>query len=75
MYTYTYIYIYNIIYIYIHIYIDMYIYIYIHRVIMTEYTSSKNVSTIVFINFFSLTQCPYYSNKKKYLLCCNIKLQ
>ena len=45
-------------------YIYIYKYIYIHRAIMTEYTSSKNVSTTVFINFFSLTQCPSYSNKK-----------
>ena len=29
---------------------------------MTEYTSSKSVLTTVFINLFSLTQCPSYSN-------------
>ena len=27
---------------------------------MTEYTSSKNVLTAVFINLFSLTLCPAY---------------
>ena len=36
---------------------------------MTEYTSSKNVSTTV--NLFSLTQCPSYNNKIKYFLCYN----
>ena len=30
---------------------------------MTEYTSSKNVSTTVFFNLFSLTQCLSYSKK------------
>ena len=44
-------------YIYINIYIYIYIYIciYINRVIMAEYTRSKNVSTTVFFNLFSLT--------------------
>ena len=42
---------------------------------MTEYTSSKNVSTTVSFNLFSLTQCPSYSNKIKYFLCYNIKLE
>ena len=43
-------------YIYNYIYIYKYIYIYIsRRVIMTEYTPSKNVSTTVFFNLFSLT--------------------
>ena len=42
---------------------------------MTEHTSSKSVLTTVFFNLFSLTQCPSYSNKTKYLLCYNIKLQ
>ena len=38
--------------------IYIYIYIYAYRVVMTEYTSSKNVSTTV----FSFTQSPFYSN-------------
>ena len=43
---------------------------------MTEYTSSKNVSTTVFFNIFSFTQCPSYSNKiNKFCLCYNIKFQ
>ena len=29
---------------------------------MTEYTSSKYVSTTVFINLFSFTQCPSHTN-------------
>ena len=29
---------------------------------MTEYTSSKYVSTTVFINLFSFTQCPCHTN-------------
>ena len=55
MYIYTYMYIYIYIYIYIHIYIYIYIYIYMYRVIMTEYTSSKNVSTTIFLNLFTYT--------------------
>ena len=51
--------------------ITQYIYIYI----MTEYTSSKSVSTTVFINLFSLTKCPSYSDKIKCFLYYNIKLQ
>ena len=34
----------------------VYIYIYIYRVIMTEYTPSKNISTTAFFNLFSLPQ-------------------
>ena len=30
---------------------------------MTEYTSSKSVLTTVFINLFSLTQCPSYIDR------------
>ena len=60
--------------IYIYIYI-IYIYIYICTVIITKYILSKNVSTTVFFNSFSLPQCPSYSNKIKYFLCYNIKLQ
>ena len=53
------------IYIYI-IYMYIYIYIYIHMVIMTEYTSSENVSITIFFNLFSSTHCSSYSNKIKY---------
>ena len=42
--------------------IEIPIYIYASRVVMTEHTSSKNVSTTVFFNFFSFTQSPFYSN-------------
>ena len=42
---------------------------------MTKYISSKSVSTTVFFNSFLLAQCPSYSNKIKYFLCYNIKLQ
>ena len=67
MYIYIlFIYIY-IIYIYIlFICIYIYIYIYIHMVIMTEYTSSENVSITIFFNLFSSTRCSSYSNKIKY---------
>ena len=67
MYIYIlFIYIY-IIYIYIYIiYMYIYIYIYIHMVIMTEYTSSENVSITIFFNLFSSTHCSSYSNKIKY---------
>ena len=59
-----------------YIYIYIYIYTYTYRAIMTEYTSSKNVSTTVFFNIFSFTQCPSYSNKmNKFCLCYNIKFQ
>ena len=58
-----------------YIYTYIYIYIYIYSVIKTEYTLSKNVWTAVFINLFSLTQCPSYNTKIKYFLCYNIKLQ
>ena len=34
--------------------------------IMTEYTSSENVSTTIFFNLFLSTHCPSYSNKIKY---------
>ena len=55
------------IYIYIiYMYIYIYIYIYIHMVIMTEYTSSENVSITIFFNLFSSTHCSSYSNKIKY---------
>ena len=65
MYIYIlFIYIY-IIYIYIY-YLYVYIYIYIHMVIMTEYTSSENVSITIFFNLFSSTHCSSYSNKIKY---------
>ena len=47
-------------------YIYIYIYIYIHMVIMTEYTSSENVSITIFFNLFSSTHCSSYSNKIKY---------
>ena len=61
-----YVYIY-IIYIYIYyLYVYIYIYIYIHMVIMTEYTSSENVSITIFFNLFSSTHCSSYSNKIKY---------
>ena len=53
------------VYIYI-IYMYIYIYIYIHMVIMTEYTSSENVSITIFFNLFSSTHCSSYSNKIKY---------
>ena len=49
----------------------MYIYIYRHYL----KTLSKNVSTTVFFNLISLTQCPSHSNKIKYFLYYNIKLQ
>ena len=67
MYIYIlFIYIY-IIYIYIYyLYVYIYIYIYIHMVIMTEYTSSENVSITIFFNLFSSTHCSSYSNKIKY---------
>ena len=67
MYIYIYyLYIYILfIYIYI-IYMYIYIYIYIHMVIMTEYTSSENVSITIFFNLFSSTHCSSYSNKIKY---------
>ena len=51
--------------IYIYIYY-LYVYIYIHMVIMTEYTSSENVSITIFFNLFSSTHCSSYSNKIKY---------
>ena len=51
--------------IYIYIYY-LYVYIYIHMVIMTEYTSSENVSITIFFNLFSSTRCSSYSNKIKY---------
>ena len=47
-------------------YIYIYIYISIHMVIMTEYTSSENVSITIFFNLFSSTHCSSYSNKIKY---------
>ena len=70
--------IYNI-YIYIHIYIYIYT-LYIYSVCIYIYrhylkTLSKNVSTTVFFNLISLTQCPSHSNKIKYFLYYNIKLQ
>ena len=34
----------------------MYVYIYTYMVIMIKYTPSKNISTTVFFNLFSLTQ-------------------
>ena len=51
---------------YLYVYIYIYIYIYIHMVIMTEYTSSENVSITIFFNLFSSTHCSSYSNKIKY---------
>ena len=67
MYVYIYIIYIYILFIYIYIiYMYIYIYIYIHMVIMTEYTSSENVSITIFFNLFSSTHCSSYSNKIKY---------
>ena len=69
MYVYIYIIYIYIYYLYIYILficIYIYIYIYIHMVIMTEYTSSENVSITIFFNLFSSTHCSSYSNKIKY---------
>ena len=67
MYVYIYIIYIYIYYLYIYIYyLYVYIYIYIHMVIMTEYTSSENVSITIFFNLFSSTHCSSYSNKIKY---------
>ena len=63
---YVYIYIIYIYIYYLYVYIYIYIYIYIHMVIMTEYTSSENVSITIFFNLFSSTHCSSYSNKIKY---------
>ena len=65
MYVYIYIIYIYIYYLYIYI-LFICIYIYIHMVIMTEYTSSENVSITIFFNLFSSTHCSSYSNKIKY---------